>query len=61
MTKEGDLEKLLYESEVFQIRGAVFDVHNEMGVGFLEAVYQECLAQESMRAGYLSPRSGHCR
>ena len=40
------MEKLLYESEVFQIRGAVFDVHNEMGAGFLEAVYQECLAQE---------------
>ena len=40
------MDKLLYENEVFQIRGAVFDVHNEMGAGFLEAVYQECLAQE---------------
>ena len=40
------MEKLLYESEVFQIRGAVFDVHNEMGAGFLESVYQECLTQE---------------
>jgi GxxExxY protein len=45
-TKGGDIDKLLHESEVFQIRGAVFDVHNEMGAGFLEAVYQECLAQE---------------
>jgi len=40
------MEKLLFEGEVFQIRGAIFDVHNEMGAGFLEAVYQECLANE---------------
>jgi hypothetical protein len=42
----GKMEGLLYEDEVFQIRGAIFDVHNEMGAGFLEAVYQECLAHE---------------
>jgi GxxExxY protein len=40
------MEKLLFEDEVFQIRGAIFDVHNEMGAGFLEAVYQECLGHE---------------
>ena len=40
------LDNLLFEDEVFKIRGAIFDVHNEMGNGFLEAVYQECLALE---------------
>jgi GxxExxY protein len=32
--------------ECFQIQGAVFDVYREMGCGFLEAAYQECLAKE---------------
>lgn len=32
--------------EVFAIQGAVFEVYREMGAGFLEAVYQECLALE---------------
>ena len=37
---------MLYPDEVFQIQGAVFEVNREMGMGFLEAVYQECLALE---------------
>jgi len=37
---------LKYEDESFQIRGAVFEVYREMGCGFLEAVYQECLEKE---------------
>ena len=32
--------------ECYQIQGAVFDVYREMGCGFLEAVYQECLERE---------------
>ena len=28
------------------IRGAVFEVYREMGCGFLEVVYQECLENE---------------
>jgi len=40
---------LLYEDEVFRIRGAIFEVYREMGTGFLEAVYQECLAREFNR------------
>lgn len=40
---------LLYEAEVFKIRGVIFNVHNEMGSGFLEAVYQECLEREFER------------
>ena len=37
---------LIYEDETFAIRGAVFEVYKEMGCGFLEAVYQECLERE---------------
>ncbi len=37
---------LKYEDEIFAVRGAVFEVYREMGNGFLEAVYQECLAKE---------------
>jgi GxxExxY protein len=39
-------ESLLYADEVFLIQGAVFEVYRTMGAGFLEAVYQECLALE---------------
>lgn len=39
-------EKLLYSDEVFRIRGAIFEVNRMMGPGFLEGVYQECLAIE---------------
>jgi GxxExxY protein len=37
---------LLFENETYAIRGAVFEVYHEMGSGFLEAVYQECLQKE---------------
>jgi GxxExxY protein len=37
---------VLYADEVFGIQGAVFAVYRTMGAGFLEAVYQECLALE---------------
>jgi GxxExxY protein len=37
---------LLYKEESYLIRGAVFEVYREMGCGFLEAVYQECLEKE---------------
>ena len=37
---------LIYEKESYAIRGAVFEVYKEMGCGFLESVYQECLERE---------------
>jgi len=37
---------ILFKNESFQIMGACFEVHNEMGSGFVEPVYQECLAME---------------
>ncbi len=37
---------LLFEQETFDIRGAIFEVYKEIGPGFLESVYQECLEKE---------------
>jgi GxxExxY protein len=37
---------MLYADEVFRIHGAIFEVNRELGAGFLEAVYQECLTLE---------------
>ena len=37
---------LLFEDETYKIRGAIFEVYKEIGAGFLEAVYQECLEKE---------------
>lgn len=42
---------LIFEEETFAIRGAVFEVYREMGCGFLEAVYQECLEKELISRG----------
>ena len=44
--KREPLEKILFAKECFSIQGAVFEVYREMGSGFLEAVYQECLRKE---------------
>jgi GxxExxY protein len=43
------MTELIYHAETFVIRGAVFEVYKEMGCGFLEAVYQECLEKELRR------------
>ena len=40
------MQNLVYPEECYAIQGAVFDVYREIGCGFLEAVYQECLARE---------------
>jgi GxxExxY protein len=37
---------ILFKEESYQIQGAIFDVYREMGNGFLEPVYQECLEKE---------------
>ena len=42
---------LKFEEESYRIRGAVFEVYREMGCGFLEAVYQECLEREFAKNG----------
>jgi GxxExxY protein len=38
--------EILYKAESYAIIGACFEVYKEKGCGFLEAVYQECLALE---------------
>ena len=44
------MTELLYKQEVYNIVGDALEIHNELGPGFLEAVYQEALAVEfSMR------------
>ena len=42
-------EDILYREECYQIQGTVFEVYREMGCGFLEVVYQECLAKELLK------------
>jgi GxxExxY protein len=46
LTTEKNNEKILYKDESYTIQGAVFEVYREMGCGFLENVYQECLEKE---------------
>ncbi len=40
------MKPFLYKEETYEILGSCFDVYKEMGCGFLEAVYQECLTFE---------------
>ena len=39
-------EPLLFPKESYQIQGSIFEVYRELGPGFLESVYQECLERE---------------
>lgn len=47
----GQEGELLHAEETFRIRGAIFEVQRTIGGGFLEAVYQECLAIEFQSRG----------
>lgn len=38
--------EIIFKEESFTIQGALFSVYREMGCGFLEAVYHECLVNE---------------
>ncbi len=40
------MPSIVYKDESYKIQGAIYEVYKEMGNGFLEAVYQECLEIE---------------
>lgn len=40
------MSEIIYKAESYAILGACFEVYNAKGCGFLEPVYQECLAIE---------------
>ena len=40
------MSEMVMPDESYRIMGACFEVYREMGPGFLEAVYQECLEIE---------------
>ena len=40
-----------YKVETYNIRGAIFAVHNELGNGFLERVYQDAVEYEFRERG----------
>ena len=49
--------QMIYPDESYAIRGAVFEVYRELGNGFQEEVYQQCLEREfSMRDIPFSPK-----
>ena len=45
------MAEILFKEESYRIMGACFEVYKEMGCGFLEAVYQECLEIELANQG----------
>ncbi len=40
------MTSIVYKEDSYKISGACFEVYKEKGNGYLEAVYQECLALE---------------
>jgi GxxExxY protein len=47
-----DYEQFPHKELTREIIGAAFDVHNELGYGFLERVYQRALQVELIRRGF---------
>ena len=52
---------LLYEKETEKILKACFEVHNELGNGFLEAVYQEALEKSLLSKKYHMNEKNYCQ
>ena len=40
------MPEIIYKDESYAILGACFEVYNDKGPGFVEAIYQECLEIE---------------
>ncbi len=43
------MTELIFKEEAYKIIGCCFEVYNDLGPGFLEAVYQEALSIEFMK------------
>jgi len=39
-------KEILYKEECYAVQGAIFEVYREMGCGFVEPVFQECMERE---------------
>src|SRR5882724_11679278 len=48
---DSEKRKLLHEETTSKIIGAAFEVHDQLGYGFLERVYQRALQVELLRRG----------
>ena len=45
------MSKIIFKEESYQITGKCFEVHNNIGPGFLEIVYKDALEYEFKQAG----------
>ncbi len=45
------MSDLIYKDESYQIIGKCFEVHNNLGAGFLEIVYKDALEYEFKKTG----------
>jgi len=45
------MDKIIYKEESYEIIGKCFEVHNNLGGGFLEIVYKDALEYEFRKAG----------
>ena len=45
------MSKIIYKEESYKIIGTCFEVHNNLGAGFLEIVYKDALELEFRKAG----------
>ena len=44
-------KEMIYPEECYSIRGAIYEVYREVGGGFREEVYQQCLEREFIARG----------
>jgi GxxExxY protein len=52
LNNDDQLESIICKDLSFQVLAAVFEVHNTLGPGFLEAVYEKALLEELQLRGF---------